>query len=182
MVHGVHQTKWRPASRCCMRSDHRHDRHDAGSAGDELDRLTLLLVAIGKMQHDAADSVHNVYDEPDGRDRTVVRPVVNPTATPGSAGVITGQMKQCPQALCDLSLLSDRFCSAWELPLRPNEVARVAVRNPLQVVLVLPLSHPERSSGDHLGYQLARPKARRIDVVDRVIRNPLLFFARVKDG
>ena len=62
--------------------------------------------------------------------------------------------------------------TAGQLPARPDEVARVAVRVALQVVLVLRLRLPERARRLHLGDDLARPQARRLDVGDRVLGDP----------
>ena len=44
-----------------------------------------------------------------------------------------------------------------ELPVRPYEMTGVAVRDPLQVVLMLRLGFPERAGLAHLGHDLARP-------------------------
>src|SRR4029077_6045122 len=41
---------------------------------------------------------------------------------------------------------------------------------------------PEVSGGLHLRYHFARPDPRCVHVGDRFFRNPLLLFARVKDG
>src|SRR5689334_17411618 len=45
-----------------------------------------------------------------------------------------------------------------ESPARPHEVARVAIRIPLQVILMLCFRFPEIADGLHLGYDLARPQ------------------------
>ncbi|VXB37234.1 hypothetical protein CURTO8I2_180079 [Curtobacterium sp. 8I-2] len=69
-----------------------------------------------------------------------------------------------------------------ELPARTNEVAGVAVRVLLEVVLVLVLGLPERAGRGDLGDDLAGPDARRIDVGDGVERDLLLLVGRVEDG
>src|SRR4051812_45307672 len=56
-----------------------------------------------------------------------------------------------------------------QLPPRPREMAVVAVRDALQVVLVLGLGLPERDGLAELGHDLARPQARGVDVGDRVL-------------
>src|SRR5271166_4533032 len=61
-------------------------------------------------------------------------------------------------------------------------MARVPVRVPLEVVLVLGLGLPERAGRRHLGDHLARPKAGRVDVGDRVLGDLLLLVAEVEDG
>jgi hypothetical protein len=65
---------------------------------------------------------------------------------------------------------------------RPDEVAGVAVRNALQVVLVLRLGLPERACRRDFGDDLAGPEARGVDVGDGVFRHALLLVARVEDG
>ena len=68
-----------------------------------------------------------------------------------------------------------------ELPARPREVARVAVRDALQVVLVLGLGLPERDGLADLGHDLAGPQAGGLDVGDRVFRDLALLVAGVED-
>src|SRR5215212_8528151 len=68
-----------------------------------------------------------------------------------------------------------------ELPVGPHEVARVAVRIALQVILVLGLGLPERYGLAHLGHDLPRPQAGGVDVGDRLLRHPALFVRRVED-
>ena len=67
------------------------------------------------------------------------------------------------------------FRALRQLPARPREVAGVAVRVALQVVLVLRLGLPEVARGRHLGDDLARPQARGVDVGDGVQRDALLL-------
>src|ERR1700722_12093036 len=60
-------------------------------------------------------------------------------------------------------------------------MAGVAVRVFLQVILMLRLGLPERSGGRHLGDDLARPKAGRIDIGDGVFRDPLLLVTAIEN-
>src|SRR5215216_1655261 len=69
----------------------------------------------------------------------------------------------------------------WQLPARPREVAGVAVRVALEVVLVLGLGLPE---GDRLAerrHHLAGPQTGGVDVGDRVLGDVALLVARVED-
>ena len=54
-------------------------------------------------------------------------------------------------------------------------MARVAVRIVLQVVLVLRLGLPERHRRPHLGHDLARPQARRVDAGGHTPGDPSLL-------
>ena len=60
-------------------------------------------------------------------------------------------------------------------PVRPREVARVAVRIALEVVLMLGLGLPERAGRRNLGHDLPGPDARSLDVGDRVLRDAALL-------
>src|SRR5690606_18399113 len=71
--------------------------------------------------------------------------------------------------------------AARQFPLRTNEVAGVAVRQPLQVVLVLRLRLPEVADGLDLGHHLARPQPGRVDVGDRVFGHGLLLRRGIED-
>src|SRR5918999_1326777 len=71
--------------------------------------------------------------------------------------------------------------AVWQLPARPREVAVVAVRVVLEVVLVLGLGLPEGDSLAELGHHLAGPQAGGVDVGDRVLGDPALLVARVED-
>ena len=66
-------------------------------------------------------------------------------------------------------------------PVRPREVARVALRIPLEVVLMLGLGLPERAGRRDLGHDLPGPDARRLDVGDRVLRDAALLVVDVVD-
>src|SRR5918996_3866890 len=68
-----------------------------------------------------------------------------------------------------------------QLPARPRELAVVAVRVALEVVLVLGLGLPERDGLADLGHHLAGPQARGVDVGDRVLGDPALLLARIED-
>ena len=69
----------------------------------------------------------------------------------------------------DLRLARRRLFAVRQLPVRPYEVAGVAVRVLLEVVLVLRLGLPEGPRLAHLGDDLARPYSGRVDVGDRVL-------------
>src|SRR4051812_16060086 len=80
--------------------------------------------------------------------------------------------------------------SAWPLlslgpdrqrPVRPDEVAGVAVGDALQVVLVLGLGFPEGAGRGDFRHDLPGPKARGVDVGDGVERDALLLFVRIED-
>src|SRR3954451_21993064 len=71
--------------------------------------------------------------------------------------------------------------AVWQLPARPREVAVVAARVALEVVLVLGLGLPERDGLADLGHDLAGPQARGLDVGDRVLGDLALLVARVED-
>ena len=66
--------------------------------------------------------------------------------------------------------------------MRPDEVAGVARRVALEVVLVLGLGVPKGTGGGDLSDDLAGPQARRVDVGDGVFGDSALIGARVKDG
>src|SRR3954464_13341836 len=68
-----------------------------------------------------------------------------------------------------------------QLPSRSREMARVAVRVALEVVLVLGLRLPERDGLADLGDHLPRPQARCVDVGDRLLGDLALILARVED-
>src|ERR687896_1409225 len=71
--------------------------------------------------------------------------------------------------------------AVWQLPARPREVAVVAVRVALEIVLVLGLGLPEGDDLADLGPHLAGPQARGVDVGDRVLGDPALLVARIED-
>src|SRR5580700_10568697 len=66
-------------------------------------------------------------------------------------------------------------------PIRPNEVARVAIGVFLEIVLMLGLGLPEGARRGDFGYGLTRPKAGRVDVRDRILGDALLLVRRVED-
>src|SRR4051812_32098610 len=68
-----------------------------------------------------------------------------------------------------------------QLPARSREMAGVAVRVALEVVLVLGLRLPEGDRLAELGYHRPGPKARCLDVGDRVLGDLALLLARVED-
>src|SRR6201999_3233696 len=68
-----------------------------------------------------------------------------------------------------------------QLPVRPHEVAGVAVGNPFEVILMLGFGLPEISNRDHFRGRLAGPDAGGVDVGDGIFRDALLFVAGVED-
>src|SRR6185436_15789735 len=68
-----------------------------------------------------------------------------------------------------------------QLPARAWEVAGVAVRVALEVVLVLGLGLPERDGLADLRHHLAGPEAGRLDVGDRVLGDLALLVGRRED-
>ena len=68
-----------------------------------------------------------------------------------------------------------------QLPVRPREVAGVAPRQALEVVLVLGLGLPEVARGRDFRDDLARPQPRGLDVGDGVQRDALLLVVGVED-
>ena len=102
----------------------------------------------------------------------------------------TGGLESSPPVRCTLDVEGARGApfgvlggglAVRQLPARPREVAGVAVRDPLQVVLVLGLGLPERDGLAELGHDLAGPQARGVDVGDRVLGDLALLVARVED-
>src|SRR3954447_23153466 len=75
----------------------------------------------------------------------------------------------------------DRGLAVWKVPARPREVAVVAARIALEVILVLRLGLPERDGLADLGHHLAGPQARGVDVGDRALGDLALFIARIED-
>ena len=69
-----------------------------------------------------------------------------------------------------------------QFPVWPDEVASVAVRETLQIILMLGLSLPEGTGGGYFRHHLARPQARSVDVGDGVFCDALLFVVHVEDG
>ena len=74
-----------------------------------------------------------------------------------------------------------RRVTTRQFPAAPREVAGVAVRDPLEVVLMLGLGLPEIADRLDLGDHLARPQARSIDVGDGLLGDPLLRLVDVVD-
>ena len=114
-------------------------------------------------------------------------------AEPHERQAIAHELQSTMQELADLSLIGKQLHWAVvghafrpvhehldELA-RPREVAGVAVRVALEVVLVLGLGLPEGDGLADLGHDLAGPQARGVDVGDRVLGDPALLVARVED-
>src|SRR3954453_12293168 len=95
------------------------------------------------------------------------------TSTGTSASMTTGQPPQ--------ELHLGRVFAMRQLPVRPREVAVVAVGGALEVVLMFGLGLPEGAGGADRGHHLARPDARGVDVGDRVLGDPALLVARIED-
>src|SRR5262245_48901796 len=55
-----------------------------------------------------------------------------------------------------------------QLPVGPDEMAGVAVRDTLEVILMLRLRFPERPGGRHFGDDLAGPEPGGVHVIDGV--------------
>ena len=68
-----------------------------------------------------------------------------------------------------------------QLPLRPNEVAGVAVGIAFQVVLVFRLGFPERAGGNDLGDDLVGPEAGCVGVGHGVLGHLLLLIVEIED-
>src|SRR5829696_7159745 len=77
--------------------------------------------------------------------------------------------------------LAGRGAAVGQHPPRTREVAGVAVRVALQVVLVLRLGLPERTRRSDLGDDLAGPQPGRLDVGDGVLGDPALLLIEVED-
>src|SRR5215467_9390911 len=72
--------------------------------------------------------------------------------------------------------------SVRQPPVRSDKVTIVAFWLTLEVILVLRLGFPKRTSRCHFGHHPIRPAARGIDIHDGVFCNPLLFVTHVKDS
>ena len=68
-----------------------------------------------------------------------------------------------------------------KLPSRPHKMARVPVRYPLQVILVLRLRLPKISRRRHLRHHFPRPQPRRLHILDRLFRHLLLLRTHIKN-
>ena len=71
--------------------------------------------------------------------------------------------------------------STRKLPFRPNEMASVAIRVALQVVLMFPLGFPEGAGLGDFRNNLSGPKPGGFDVRDRVLCDPFLILAGVEN-
>ena len=79
------------------------------------------------------------------------------------------------------SLLASRGAAVGQHPARVREVAGVAVRVALQVVLVLRLGLPEGTGWGDVDDDLAGPEPGRLDVGDGVLGDPALLLIEVED-
>ena len=57
-----------------------------------------------------------------------------------------------------LRLIGNSVLPNWQFPLGPDEMTGVAVRIPLEIILMLRLGLPKFTSRSDLGYYLARPQ------------------------
>src|SRR6185312_3181726 len=70
----------------------------------------------------------------------------------------------------------------WQHPAGPDEMAGVAARIVLEIVLVLGLGLPEVTGRRQFGHHLARPESRCVHVGDGVLGHLLLLTAGMEDG
>jgi hypothetical protein len=75
-----------------------------------------------------------------------------------------------------------RLRTMRKLPAGPDEVTGIAVRIPLQIILMLRLGLPERTDGRHFRHDLAWPKAGGLDIRYRIFRDALLLVVQVENG
>src|SRR5258708_1729316 len=82
------------------------------------------------------------------------------------------------------AVLSRRVClvSYRQLPPWPDEMARVSVWDPLQIILMFRLRCPKGTRRGHLGNHSPRPQARRVDIGDGVLGDAPLLVAGREDG
>src|ERR1017187_5280031 len=66
-------------------------------------------------------------------------------------------------------------------PVGPDEVAGVAQRGGVPIILMFRFRPPERTGRRKLRQHLPRPETRRLHVRDGILGDPLLFIAGVKD-
>src|SRR6188472_2868408 len=69
-----------------------------------------------------------------------------------------------------------------QLPARPDEMARIAVRDALEIILVFRLRFPERARRSHLRHHAPRPQPGSVDVGDGVLGDSSLLVAGREDG
>ena len=86
-----------------------------------------------------------------------------------------------PYLLTRPGLVGNPVGAGWQPPVRPDEMAGVAVRNALQVVLMLGLSLPESAGRSDFGHHLPRPETRGIDIGDGILGDTPLLVAGVED-
>src|SRR5579883_2322332 len=67
-----------------------------------------------------------------------------------------------------------------QFPMRPRIMARVSVRIPLQIVLMLRFCPPEGACRLHFRHHFSGPESRGVDVRDCLRRHTLLLLARIK--
>jgi hypothetical protein len=105
-----------------------------------------------------------------------------PAVATNSVSYTDGALEPAQPVLTALALSpASALSPVRQPPARADEVAGVPVGVPLQVILVLRLGLPERPGRGHLGDHLARPQARRVDIGDRVLCDPLLRVACIED-
>ena len=79
------------------------------------------------------------------------------------------------------ALCSNLFGATRQSPVGPDEMAGVALRKSLEVILMLRFGLPELACRNDFGHNLGGPQARSIDIGDRVFGNPLLLVAGGED-
>ena len=80
-----------------------------------------------------------------------------------------------------LGLLCNLIGPNRQSPVGPNEMAGVAVRISLEIILMLGFSLPEVACRNDFRNDLTWPQARSIDIGDGVFGNPLLLVTGVED-
>src|SRR5580658_334586 len=70
---------------------------------------------------------------------------------------------------------------ARQFPAGPDEVAGIAVRDPLQIILMLGLGLPEIAGGYQFRHHFSGPEPRRVDIGDRVQGDFSLRVAGIED-
>src|ERR1700730_11035247 len=75
-----------------------------------------------------------------------------------------------------------RVRAEWKLPARADEMAGVAVRIVLQIILMLRLRLPERGDGCQFRHDIARPQTGSFDIRNRILSDALLLIIQVENG
>src|SRR5262249_24800299 len=140
----------------------------------------LMEAALGEARARGADTMDIGVDEPDLAARSVYESLGFTNRIGGPDGPLM-YVYQRDLGQGGSGAAGDGLAPPRQHPARAREVARVPVRIPLEVVLMLGLGLPERPRGRHLGDDLARPQPGRLDVGDRVLGDPALLVVEVED-